>query len=256
MLNVFLIAAASAIVSGAAQAHGMGASAAEPAGVGAPGGATPISATPLYSGRRYQGTIDKKGQEIWYQFYAGYKERALFELSGRTRSCPIRATLLDGVGKKLAQIISSSSEVEPFLVVVPSIPGLNLYRLQIDADPYVSCAKGSYSVSMIEPFSEPPERPLPPPPPPQPLPPPQPPEPVAGYSTEPPRAASGGVLDFIESRPSYQNARCNSAGLAYRRAKDEAEQASRGHRKTTSRRLEGRKRVAFREMLKYCPGVT
>jgi hypothetical protein len=262
-LNVFLIAVAWAF-PGTVRAYSVPAT--EPTRIGAPGGATQVSATPLYSERLYKGTIRKKGQQIWYQFRAGYNERALFELSGRARRCPVRATLLDGAGNILAQIISSASEVEPFLVLLPARAGLNLYLLRLEGDSNVSCSRGSFSLTMIEPYSlEPvpmsspigPSEPSPPPSAPTP-----PRESLAGYGAAPAlpsRSSSSGVLaekTEISSRFSNESARCNRAGLAYRKAKDEAEQASRQHRGSTRTRQEDRKRAAYREMLKYCPGVT
>jgi hypothetical protein len=259
-LDVFLIAVAWTL-PGTVQARPVPAT--EPTGIGAPGGATQASATPLYSQRLYKGTIREKGQLIWYQFQAGYDERALFELSGHTRRCPVRATLLDGAGNILAQIISSSSEVEPFLVLLPARAGPNPYFLRLEGDPYVSCTRGSFSLTMTEPYAPEPIPVSSPTAPSEPTPPPEstpPRESLAGYdAAPPPPQASGGVLaekTEISSRFSNESARCNRAGLAYRKAKDGAEQASRRHQGSTRTRQEDRKRAAYREMLKYCPGVT
>jgi len=227
---------AALIVPGAALALRVGVSATELGGAGAPGGATMASATRLYPQSSNRGTVDEKTQQIWYELYSEKGERALFQVWGPTRSCPVRVALLDARGRTLGQIVSSSREIEPFLVLFPAHPASDVYYLRIDADPYRSCASASYTVILLEPEQ-------------------------AGSCDGPPRPPfPDGEPDsgcpYSQEVPKYENVRCDSAGPAYSRDRKAAEEAARRHLGIQiRRRLESYERAALREMIANCPGV-
>jgi hypothetical protein len=125
---------------------------------GDPGGATMAEATRLRetSSRElisYRGTVQEPGQQIWYEFYTNERGRMLFEVSGRTPSCPVRATILDVRGRTLGELISDSVDALFFAVPLPREPVSNLYYLRIDADPYIACGSASYAFQLLEPLT-------------------------------------------------------------------------------------------------------
>lgn len=117
---------------------------------GAPGGAAKASATMLYNELSYRGTVTR-GAQRWYKFKSNGPGRILVEVWGRTRSCPVRAVLLDARGRPLSALFSSDREILPFAAPLPAHPIANTYYLRIDADPYLSCARASYVFKLIEP---------------------------------------------------------------------------------------------------------
>jgi cell division septation protein DedD len=119
----------------------------------APGAATMASATPLYNERGYRGTV-AHGHALWYRFREEESGRPLFEVWGRTSSCPVRATLLGARGHVYGELISDASEILPFSI---GLPGAGRYYLRIDADPYKTCAGAAFVVRLVEP-----EQPAPP----------------------------------------------------------------------------------------------
>ena len=117
---------------------------------GAPGGATMTSATQLYDELGYRGTI-RRGEAQWYKLSSQGAERALVDLWGRTRSCPVRATLMNAHRRMLGEMISSAKEILPFAAPLPARPYSGVYYLRIDADPYSTCASAGYVLKLIEP---------------------------------------------------------------------------------------------------------
>jgi hypothetical protein len=118
---------------------------------GAPGGAKPSSATSLQTGFSYMGTVTKRGGRLWYRLQAGDAKRLLFHLRGKSRSCSVRASVLDARGKSLGQLISSPAETQPFVVLVPATPVSDTYYLRIDASPFEPCAGARYVFTLVEP---------------------------------------------------------------------------------------------------------
>jgi hypothetical protein len=114
------------------------------------------AATQLKNELSYRGTIAEPGQQIWYKLDAVDGERAIVNLWGRTRSCPVRATLLDARGRGLGEIVSSTSEIQPFIVYFPANPVSATYYLRIDL-PRASCAGAGYVFTLVAP-----EQPQPP----------------------------------------------------------------------------------------------
>jgi len=147
LLGLLLLTAS--IAPGVARAGARATSAENTAG--APGGATMASATQLENGISYRGTVTEPGQRIWYKLDAQDAERILLEVWGTTRSCPVRATVLDARGRTLGQLISTNSEILFFAVLVPVHPVSGVYYLRIDADPYTSCASAGYVFKIVEP---------------------------------------------------------------------------------------------------------
>jgi hypothetical protein len=117
---------------------------------GAPGGPTIASATQLYNGLSYRGTVER-GRALWYRFKAENAGRADLEVWGRTRSCPIRATVTGPRGGALGEIISSTSEILPFSVPLRVHSDTGLYYVRIDTDPYTACAGAGYVFTLSEP---------------------------------------------------------------------------------------------------------
>jgi hypothetical protein len=115
------------------------------------------SATPVYSFQTYSGTAGRApAQGLWYQFRGDGAERVLFEVSGLTRSCPVRAAVLDARGRVLGEIIVAASETLPFAAPLPAHPVSATDYLLIDADPYRACAAAAYSFALSAPFEPPP----------------------------------------------------------------------------------------------------
>jgi hypothetical protein len=115
---------------------------------------TPMaSATSVYSFQAYRGTAGRAPAEaLWYQFSGDGAEQVLFEVSGLTRSCPVRATVLDARGRVLGEIIVAAGETLPFAAPLPAHPVSETDYLRIDADPYRACAAAAYSFTLSEPF--------------------------------------------------------------------------------------------------------
>lgn len=111
------------------------------------------SAAPVYSFNTYRGTAGRAPTEtLWYTFRGDDAERVLFEMSGRTRSCPVRAAVLEAGGRVLGEIIVAAGETLPFAAPLPAHPASNTFYLRIDADPYRECAAAGYSFALSEPF--------------------------------------------------------------------------------------------------------
>ncbi len=121
------------------------------------GGTSMASATPAYSAETYRGTAGRApAGALWYQFSGDGAERVLFEVSGLTRSCPVRATVLDVRGRVLGEIFVAAGETLPFAVPLPAHPVSETDYLRVDADPYMACAAAGYSFALTEPFEPPP----------------------------------------------------------------------------------------------------
>ncbi|HXA55472.1 MAG TPA: hypothetical protein VNV37_11430 [Solirubrobacteraceae bacterium] len=122
------------------------------------GGTSMASATPVYSFQSYRGTAGRApAGALWYQLSGDGFERVLFEVSGRTRSCPVRAAVLDARGRVLGEIIVAAGETLPFAAPLPTHHQVSgTYYLRLDADPYRACAAAAYSFSLSAPFEPPP----------------------------------------------------------------------------------------------------
>jgi hypothetical protein len=221
------------IVPGAARASGVAMAAADPAGAGAPGGATMASATQLYTQLRNRGTLDGAARQFWYKLNSEHGEHALLEVWSPTRSCPVRAVLLDASGKTLGQIVSSPGEIVPFLVVFPAHPASDVYYLRIDADPHAPCASTSYSAILLQPEQAD----------------------SCNGPPGPPLAPGETRVCATAAVPAYTVHACDTAGTAYRQDKAAAEEAARRHLDVRRRALEAQERADLRRIRANCPGV-
>jgi hypothetical protein len=91
--------------AGSGVAHA-GQAAEAPVPASRPGGMTIASATQLYSELSYRGTV-KRGEQLWYRFNSESDERVRIEIWGTTRSCPVRAAVLNLRRRTLGEMISS-----------------------------------------------------------------------------------------------------------------------------------------------------
>ncbi len=151
-----LVCAAFGLLAGVAPPGG---AAEDPAGAGAAtqqahsGGTSMASATSVYSFQAYSGTAGRAPVEaLWYRFSGEGEERVLFEMSGQTRSCPVRAAVLDARRRVLGEIIVAAGETLPFAAPLPAHPASETDYLRIDADPYRACAAAAYSFTLSSPF--------------------------------------------------------------------------------------------------------
>ncbi len=129
---------------------GRAAEAGEAVSFGAPGGTALVSATALNNESSYRGTVHRGGA-LWYKFDSQGAERVLVNVWGRTRTCPVRATVLNAHRRVLGELISSSAEILPFAAPLPARPFAGAYYLRIDEDPYSACATGRYVLELVEP---------------------------------------------------------------------------------------------------------
>ncbi len=118
---------------------------------GPAGGATRAAATALKNGVSYRDQLAPV-QQTWYELEAGQVERVRVRLWGRTRSCPVRMTLIDAHGLALGEIASTTREIEPFIVYTPEDETSSDYYLRVQQDPSgAQCASAAYVFTLQEP---------------------------------------------------------------------------------------------------------
>ncbi len=121
---------------------------------GLPGGASSATATALKNGVSYRGQVAPR-QQSWYELQAEYGERMYVQLWGRTPSCPVRMTLLDAHGRAVGEIVSTTREIEPFIVYYPKGDTSPHYYLRIQQGPSATpCASAAYVFTLQEPEQE------------------------------------------------------------------------------------------------------
>jgi hypothetical protein len=210
--------------------HGSAAAILPPGAASAPGGATMASATPLGNQPSYRGTIAPGGQ-LWYKFEHTDGERMHVNLWGKTPACPVRATMLDADGHELGEIISSTHEIEPFIVYFPPHEVSLVYYLRIDTGPAASapCAGAGYVFTLQEPE-----------------------QPQCQASLLPDGEQAASCVLAEKSAPAYEASVCSQASRRYRQlANDLANE--RGHVGVgTRRRLESEVYAARREVTHGC----
>jgi hypothetical protein len=114
-------------------------------------GASRDAATALDSGVSYREQV-APGQQTWYELEADEGERVSVRLWGRTQSCPVRMTLIDGHGLALGEIVSTTSEIEPFIVYYPEHETSVHYYLRVQQASSVNrCASATYVFTLQEP---------------------------------------------------------------------------------------------------------
>ncbi len=119
-----------------------------------PGGATRTTARTLKNGVSYRGQLES-GQQAWYKLEAGDSERVEVQLWGRTKSCPVRMTLIDAHGRALGEIVSTTHEIEPFIVYYPEGDTSLDYYLRVQREPSTTtCASAVYVFTLREPEQE------------------------------------------------------------------------------------------------------
>jgi hypothetical protein len=118
---------------------------------GPAGGASRAAATALDNGVSYRDQV-APGQQTWYELEAGQSERVSIRLWGRTRSCTVRMTLIDAHGLALGEIVSTTREIEPFIVYYPEHETSSDYYLRVQEGPSAArCASAAYVFTLQEP---------------------------------------------------------------------------------------------------------
>jgi hypothetical protein len=118
---------------------------------GPAGGASRAAATALENGVSYRSQV-VPGQQTWYKLEARQDERVSIRLWGRRRSCPVRMTLTDARGLALGEIVSTTREIEPFIVYYPKGENSSDYYLRVQQDPSAArCASAAYVFTLREP---------------------------------------------------------------------------------------------------------
>lgn len=118
---------------------------------GAAGGASRRAAAALATGVSFRGQL-APARQAWYELYAGPGERVSVRLWGRTRSCPVRMTVIDAHGRALGEIASTTREIEPFIVYTPENDSSSKYYLRVQQDASSTrCASAAYVFTLQEP---------------------------------------------------------------------------------------------------------
>ncbi len=92
------------------------------------------------------------GQQTWYTLEADGGERVSVRLWGRTPSCAVRMTLIDAHGLALGEIISTTREIEPFIVYYSDGDTSSDYYLRVQqATSAARCASAAYAFTLQEP---------------------------------------------------------------------------------------------------------
>jgi hypothetical protein len=119
--------------------------------IGPAGGASRATATALNNGVSYRDQVTS-GQQTWYELEADQGERVSVRLWGRTPSCTVRMTVIDAHGLPLGEIVSSTLEVEPFIVYYPERETSPDYYLRVQQGPSATrCASAAYAFTLQEP---------------------------------------------------------------------------------------------------------
>jgi hypothetical protein len=114
------------------------------------GGASRAAATALKNGLSYRSQV-APGRQAWYALEARQDERVSIRLWGRTRSCPVRMTLIDPHGLALGEIVSTAREIEPFIVYYPKGENSSDYYLRVQQASAARCASAAYVFTLREP---------------------------------------------------------------------------------------------------------
>ncbi|HTR72947.1 MAG TPA: hypothetical protein VMG80_05065 [Solirubrobacteraceae bacterium] len=198
---------------------------------GPPGGASRGAATALKNGVSYRGQLES-GQRAWYKLETDEGERVKVRLWGRTPSCPVRATLIDGHGRALGEIVSTTHEIEPFIVYYPEGDTSPDYYLRVQPGPSTAaCASAAYVFTLQEPEQE---------------------EPISCGSTPGPNGepvASCTSPSKETAAPAYEARACASASRSYRRLESEL---ARERARSARRRLEAEIGAARRAVIHGC----
>lgn len=118
---------------------------------GPAGGASRAVATALKNKVSYGGQV-APGQQAWYKLNPEQGERVSVRLSGRTQLCPVRMTLIDARGLGLGEIVSTTRELEPFIVYYPGDETSSDSYLRVQQGPSAAlCASAAYLFTLQEP---------------------------------------------------------------------------------------------------------
>jgi hypothetical protein len=118
---------------------------------GPAGGASRVAATALNNGVSYRDQV-APGQQSWYELEADQGERVSVRLWGKTQPCPVRMTLIDARGLALGEIVSTTREIEPFIVYYPEHETSSYYYLRVQqATSAAGCASAAYVFTLQEP---------------------------------------------------------------------------------------------------------
>jgi hypothetical protein len=187
-------------------------------------------ATALDSGVSYHDQV-APGQQTWFKLEADEGDRVSVRLSGRTRSCPVRMTLIDGHGLALGEIVSTTSEIEPFIVYYPEHETSVHYYLRVQqASSVTRCASAAYVFTLQEP--EQPQESC---------------ETTTGPHGEPIKECTAPSKETAV--PTYVARACVTASRSYRKLEREVARKRQG---SARRRLEAEIRAARRAVIHGC----
>ncbi len=197
---------------------------------GPAGGASRATATALENGVSYRDQV-ASGQQTWYELEADQGERVSIRLWGRTQSCPVRMTLIDAHGPALGEIVSTTHEIEPFIVYYPDGDSSSDYYLRVQQGPSaIRCASAAYVFTLQEPEQAQESC-----------------ETTTGPHGEPVRAC---VAPSRESAvPAYEAQVCATASRSYRKLERKFARERSG---SARRRLEAEIRAARRAVIHGC----
>jgi hypothetical protein len=194
------------------------------------GGASRATAMALENGVSYRDQV-ASGQQAWYEMEADQGERVSVRLWGRTQSCPVRMTLIDAHGLALGEIVSTTHEIEPFIVYPPEGDTSSDYYLRVQQGPSATrCASAAYVFTLQEPEQAQESC-----------------ETTTGPHGEPIRACGAPLR--ASPVPAYEARVCATASRSYRKLERELARERSG---SARRRLEAEIRAARRAVIHGC----
>ena len=146
LLGLLLVVA---VVPGAALADGEASP--EETSADLAGGPTRDSALQIKAESPYEGVVSSRAEQHWYRFEGDGGKEIVISVTGKTRSCPVRVSLLDAGGRTLAQLISVAGGNLPFVAPIVDPETSGAYYLRIDSEPYSACVGGGYAFTLLHP---------------------------------------------------------------------------------------------------------